>query len=339
MREHIYTTVISMGIMILFMPSVIHAEDTIHPVNHAIAADPPFYLIRPGTRIQNGPPSTWTHLVVKAQSRLVSGDLNTLPEWGAEMASRIRTVILADVGSSPKIPNQFTLRKVGIGLCMPGRDGGDIVVTADRAAELGFELGTLEAVVLESAETELRRGRMIVSTPTFGIYRSPTTMLRDGEHRAVEIFYGFLVDAESGGLRVVVWLKEPKTTLRRSIGTIVELHSNLVYECPINVRARRLLGTIPISWSFAMQDLLPGRSRTVSADLAETMEAVASGKSEPAVLERALTTILDSSKSIKGSSLTESAQAPAAASESDPEQSEKTSTAESARRETSRAVR
>src|SRR4051794_24885354 len=66
--------------------------------------DPPFYLIRPGTPILEGAPASWSHLVVKAQTRLASGDINSVPAWGARMATRIRTVILADVGHLPDDP-------------------------------------------------------------------------------------------------------------------------------------------------------------------------------------------------------------------------------------------
>lgn len=323
-------------LVILYFGSQTKAEERSAPT---VAAEPPFFLIRPGTPVADGPPPSWSHFIVKAQSKLASGDLNTLPGWGARMAARIRTVILADVGHTPEEPKRFALRKVGIGLCMPDRDGRDIVVNSERAADLGFELGTLEQVVLESAEAELARGRMIVSTPTFGIYRSPTTMLTEGEHRAVELFYGFLVDPESGGLKVVVWSRESKAESRAAVKRLVELRPNLVYDCPIDVKASRLLGTIPISWSFAMQGLLPGRTRMISAELAERMEAVATGHPDPKLLETALIEHLSTRSTIRGKSSTDSRRAPDATSESGPVRSARTSTAESAHPETTLEVR
>ena len=293
-------------------------------------SDPPFYLIRPGTPIVDAPPPSWSHFVVKAQSKLASGDIDSLPGWGARMAGRIRTIILADVGHLPEDPGHFALRKLGIGLCMPDQKGCDIVVSADQADELGFDLGTLEKVVLESAEAELGRGRMIVSTPTFGIYRSPTTMLSKGEHQPADINYGFLVNDQTGELRVVVWASDPKSSGRPLDGRLVEIRPNLTYECGIDVKARRLLGTIPISWSFAMQDILPGRNRTVPIDLAEKIEAVANRRSDPKILEKALRDFLVTRTTIRGSSSTDSSRARAVVGGSGPEQPERTSTAESA---------
>ncbi len=278
-----------MGLFVILSGiSTLWGAETPAQSESTVIPDPPFYLIRPGTPIADGPPPSWSHFIAKAQSKLASGDVDTLPGWGARMAARIRTVILADVGHTPEAPNQFVLRKIGVGLCMPNREGQDIVVSSDRASDLGFELGTLEKVVFESAEAELARGRLIVSTPTFAIYRSPTTMLTDGTHRAVDIFYGFLVKPETGELKVVVWARGTKAGPQQAPKRFVELEPNLVYDCSINVKASRLLGTIPISWSFAMQDLLPGRSVAITDDLQKKLEAVAVGKPDPCILEKAL---------------------------------------------------
>jgi len=338
MSESFHSLLLSFLILLAWgLPLV--AEEKGTPNEVAETFDPPFFLIRPGTPIVDAPPPSWSHFVVKAQSKLVSGDVDSVPTWGARMAARIRTVILADVGHPPEDPHKFALRKIGIGLCLADQKGSDIVVSANQAEELGFELGTLEKVVLESAEAELARGRMTVATPTFGIYRSPTTMLNQGEHRASEILYAFLVDPNSGDLRVVVWSREIAANRKNSIKNLVELRPNLVYECGIDVKARRLLGTIPISWSFAMQDILPGRKRTVSPELAEKMEAIASGRPDPRILEKALIEYLSTRTTIRGTSSNDSPPVPDAASESGPERPARTSTAKSARLETNSEVR
>jgi hypothetical protein len=335
MRDSIHVMSSVLLIVVAVVPSAGAGE---HAVPTA-AEEPPFFLIRPGTPIADGPPRSWTHLVVKAQSKLASGDLDTLPGWGARMAARIRTVILADVGHAREETDRFRLRRVGIGLCMSDRTGRDIVVNSACAADVGFDLGALEQVVLESAEAELARGRMIVSTPTFGIYRSPTTMLMDGEHRAVELFYGFLVDPKSGALKVVVWSRAARASAKPEVSRLVVLRPNLVYDCPIDVKASRLLGTIPISWSFAMRDVPPGRTRMVSEDLAELLEAVATDHPDPAILEKALIDLLAARSTVRERKSTAAPPTLGATSGPGPARSGRTSTSESARRGTSRAVR
>lgn len=272
----------------LTAPFAAQAEEGAASPARPVVNAPAFYLIRPGTLVVNGPPQAWSHLVAKAHSKLASGEVDTLPNWAAQTAASIRTVILADVGRASGDEGQFALRKVGVGLCMPNRQGKDIVVSAGKAADLGFDLGTFEKIVVESAEAEIAKGRLIVATPTFGVYRSPTTMLIGEEHRSVELYYGFLVNADTGDLKIVVWAREENPKNLPTVSRLVELRPNLVYECPINVKANRLLGTIPVTWSFAMQDLLPGRIRIVSPQLAAMMDEVATGQPNPTILEKGL---------------------------------------------------
>ena len=47
----------------------------------------------------------------------------------------------------------------------------------------------------------------------------------------------------------------------------MELRPNLVFDCPLNVKADRLLGTVPVSWSFAMEGLPPGQPRPITPEL------------------------------------------------------------------------
>ena len=82
--------------------------------------------ITPGTLVGNRPPATWSHLVIKSVPRLKSGDLGTLPASAFRTATEIRTVILADVGRSADDSSKFVLRRVGIGLCIPGPSRGDV---------------------------------------------------------------------------------------------------------------------------------------------------------------------------------------------------------------------
>lgn len=223
--------------------------------------------IAPGTVIGNRPPKTWSNLVIKSLPRLASGDLGTLPKSAFRTASLIRTVILADVGRSADDPSRFALRRLGIGLCIPDQSRGDVVVDSGRLEETGVRLGMLEKVVLKSAEAELAQGRLIASSPTFALYRGPTFLNVRRVHRRVELTYAFLVDEKSGALRVLLWSEEAGKGRHEAPANLEELKPNLVIDCPLNVKANRLLGTLPVSWSFAMESLPPGQPRPVTPDL------------------------------------------------------------------------
>lgn len=227
--------------------------------------------IPPGTRVGNQPPKTWSHLVLKCLPRLASGDLETLPRAAFRTAALIRTVILADVGRSADDPARFVLRRVGVGLCVPVQSRGDVVVDSSRLRELGVKLGMMEKLVLETAEAELALGRLIARKPAFALYHGPSTLEVEGVHHKVELYYAFLVDQRSGALRVFVWPDDARNGGPMVPMSLVELGPNLVFDCPLNVQAQRLLGTVPVSWSFAMKSLPPGQPRPMTPDLRRSL--------------------------------------------------------------------
>jgi hypothetical protein len=219
---------------------------------------------------------------------LSSGDKDTLPGPAARTAALFRTVILADVESLPHQPGRYVLRRIGIGLCSPDRQGRDVVVEPGQDTKVGVNLSLMDRMVLDAAEGELRRGRIVVSTPTFALYRGPAAMAVGGEHHNVDVFYAFLVDQSNGDLKTLVWALDTTVTNPPAPKLVIELPPNLVYDCPLDVKAKRLLKAVPVSWSFAMRELPPGRGRDLPRDLALYLAAAIRNPIEPVSLERAL---------------------------------------------------
>jgi hypothetical protein len=212
-------------------------------------------------------PPGWSHLVVKSIPRLASGDLNTLPGTASTTATLFRTVILADVrpiGDGPQ--RRYTLQRVGLGLCTPVR-GRDTVVTSNTLQGQGVELGVVARTVLDRAEQELRRGRLIARTPTFALFSAPCIIRNGAAHLDVLIRYAMLVDPATGALQTLVWTVAPDPASRVAAQTIVLLKPGVVFDCALDVIAQRLFGAVPVSWSFAMRTLPPGQPRPLSADL------------------------------------------------------------------------
>jgi hypothetical protein len=250
---------------------------------------PRVVLVSAGTLVDAQPPATWSHLVIKSLPRLTSGDLQTLPRPAFRTASLFRTVILADVGRSAENPGTFAIRRVGIGLCVPNQEGKDVVVQSGRLEEAGISLGMMEKIVFKTAEAELLRGRMIAATPTFVLYRGPTVLLGQSGHRKVMLYYALMVGRASGALRTFVWARGDHAAASTEV---VELGPNLVYDCRLNVEAQRVLGAVPVSWSFAMESLPPGRSRTVLSDLSRVVSHSGAGAPDSSTIEKHLRQIL-----------------------------------------------
>ena len=241
-----------------------------------IGNQPRLVLLTAGTKIAETPPDGWTHSVIKSVPQLKSGDLESLPTSATKTATMFRTAILADV-QGLGLDKQFILARVGIGICVPGRDGPqeDIVVSSDRLQSLSLKLSTVEQIVLDSAESELADARIIAHTSTFALLRAPITLVVHGKHKKVDLYYAFCVDPSTGRLRVGVWSMWPGGINKTPPPDLIELAPKTSFDCELDVQAKRVLGTVPYSWSFAMRKLPDGIRIKVSKPLGEKLVAVA----------------------------------------------------------------
>jgi hypothetical protein len=254
-------------------------------------SQPRLVTVPAAVRVGEDPPTGWSHIVMKSVPRLASGDLETLPSSAWKTATLFRTAILVDV-QPVGLDKEYLLARVGIGICVPARDGPDedIVVSSDRLQSLSIHLSTVEQIVLEVAESDLAEARIIVRTSTFALLRTPAVQVVAGKHRKVDLYYAFCVDRSTGRLRVGVWSMWPGGVDQPPPPALIELQPKTRFDCAVDVRARRLLGTIPVSWSFAIRSLPPGRSVGVSASLGRQLVEAARrpGEVDAEELERML---------------------------------------------------
>jgi hypothetical protein len=183
--------------------------------------------------------------------------------------------MLADVRPVDSDERDFELVQIGLGICVPKDEDHDIVVAADRLDALGLHFSVVQRAVLDAAEAEMAEGRVIARTPTFALFRSPVTVVVANEHRKANLYYAFCVERLTGRLHVAVWMMRSDSKSQQPPTAMVKLGSNLVFNCDIDVRAKRILGTIPFSWSFAMRSLPPGHSVRVPPSLGVLIESTA----------------------------------------------------------------
>jgi hypothetical protein len=260
--------------------------------------------IKPGVRIGKKPPTGWTNIIIKSIPRVSSGEMGSLPASGFKTATLFRNVIVANVKPIDSEEKEFELAQIGVGICVPNPQDQDqdVVVTADRADALGLNLSTVERLVLDAIEAEVAEGRIIARTPTFALFRWPVTVLAANKHHRVHLYYAFCVDAATGRLRVGIWTMRMGAELQQPPRTIYLLASNPIFDCELDVRAKRILGTLPYNWSFAMRYLPPGRPVRVSPALGELIVSTVRrpAENDPANLERmlmqALSTVADAKK-------------------------------------------
>lgn len=228
---------------------------------------PDLVMLAPGTRIDRTVPAGWSHLVIKSIPRLASGDLDSLPKMATTTATLFRTVFLADVRPDGEgVQRRYRLRRIGLGLCTTLR-GRDTVIRTSTLSSQETDLGFMGRTVLERGEQEMRRGRLDARTPTFALFTAPTMMQVGDGHREVLLRYALLVDPTTGSLQTMTWAVSADPDGRAAARTLVLLKPGLVYHCDLDVAAARILGTVPVGWSFAMKSLPPGQPLPISADL------------------------------------------------------------------------
>jgi hypothetical protein len=242
--------------------------------NAVTSAHPRLVYLPPGLLISDKPPEGWSHLVLKSIPRLTSGDRGTLPRGSTETATKFRTVILANVRPLDMAEKDFELEHIGLGICVAKDEDQDMVVAADRLDALGIKLTTVQRMVLDAMEAELREGRIIARTSTFALFRGPAIVVAGEEHRKVMLNYGFCVERTTGKLQVGLWTMLPDPRALKAPSVLVRLGANPIFDCQMDVRAKRILGTVPYTWSFAMNKLPGGKSLRVPSKLGQRMAAL-----------------------------------------------------------------
>jgi hypothetical protein len=154
---------------------------------------------------------------------------------------------------------------------------------------------TKQRLVLAATSLDLARVSLGASTSNLALIRMPVTFLVSGSHRKVSVCYAVIADPCSGAVRTFAWIHDPGAATEPAQPTRLRLLSAPLFDCPIDIQARRLLGTIPVTWSFAVRDLPPGTDLDAPPGLGPLL-AAATGSTDPSVstrIENALTQLLE----------------------------------------------
>jgi hypothetical protein len=254
---------------------------------------PELVLLAPGTRLADSAPAGWSDLVLKSIPKIESGDVGSLPAVAGATASRFRSVIVADVRADPASPLGLRLARVGLGLAVPDRDkGADTVVRPGDSGPASSPLGFVDRQVLAGASEELVKARLVARTPTFAVLAAPTELAVGGAHQKAYVLYALLVTRGDGGrpcrVKTLVWSIPAEPRRRTPPGHLAALAPGLIFRCGLDVSAERLLGTIPLGWSFAMRSLPPGEAVAVPERLKPWLTDPQSIAGRPQDFERLL---------------------------------------------------
>src|SRR5262249_554407 len=140
-------------------------------------------IVPPGTVIDKGPPKGWSHLIIKSQPRLTSGDIKQISDMAARMSSMLFTTMLANVQGERAANGQVTYRlttvAVGMGTKVNGRD---MVLSPDTHRKLGANLGLIGGTVFNKAFEKQQDLRVIARSPTLAVIDAPVALVRGDKH-------------------------------------------------------------------------------------------------------------------------------------------------------------
>ena len=157
----------------------------------------------------------------------------------------------------PRAP--FHLKRVGVGLCAPGKEeGSDVVISTMSIAGTRGEWTTKQRLILAAMSYESAKAKMAAATSTFALVRTPVIFLAEGQHRKLDLCYALRVDPQTGELATIVWPDIGSSPAAIPSPTIGRHLASAVFDLPQDVHATRALGRIAIAWSFAIRGLPDG---------------------------------------------------------------------------------
>lgn len=243
--------------------------------------------LEPGLVVGGRAVAGWEHVVVRSVPRLASGEIDSLPvsrTVADRIAGLFRTAILVDVARTRR---GFVLRRIGVGMTYR-HEGRDVVVTTDGLDRLGIPLGPVPRLVLAGAERELERAHLVARTRTFALYTTPGVIKLDGRHVKIWLRYAVLVEPADGSLRTCVWWVDDEKSAREAVREWVLMPRALLRDCALDVLAKRVMGRVPVAWSFAMLCLPDGRTLRVPETLRDAAAGDLPGPDDADAFERGL---------------------------------------------------
>jgi hypothetical protein len=264
-------------------------------VSRSVAPPARLVPLEPGSRLKgDNAPEGWSHLVIKSIPMLSTGDLDTVSDQAFENARRVRPVIAAEVRrSSTALDSPYRLDRVGTGLCAPAVDPKtDLVVSGSSVEGTKGAWTAKQRLILTAMSMETSGARLAAATPTFALLRTPVTFLVSGVHQKIDVCYALLVEPRGGELQTLVWADLPAADKKVPVQTVARLVSSPVFDCPLDVKASKILGNIPVSWSFAIRELPPGFNLALPPDLNNLLSSMNEDASHSARIEQALIAFL-----------------------------------------------
>ena len=218
-------------------------------------------LIPPGTVISQQVPEPWTHLIVKSQPRVTSGDIAQVSKHQIELASTFFMATLARVEQiDGETGTSYRLARLasGIGTNIKGQD---IIVSPSTVKAQRAGVGFLGRILLHEMYSEQSSVEVIMRSETTAIYDTPIIVRLNNQNRDLVLRYAVFVDPTNGQLDTLAWLIDVDNMRRyQGLSSQVQwLPANMLMDCQLHVDASEYFLGVPSKKAFASVEIPQGR--------------------------------------------------------------------------------
>jgi len=224
----------------------------------------PIKRIPPGVRVTSDAATPWSHLLIRVEPYLNSGDLDRVPLQVREVIRSFCLLLVADVDANDQTSesdHRLAYVAMGVGL----KDGKDVVTVGSGSSPIPSlsRLGSYGQRLLESLELTVAQTKVRGRTPTMAIIDVPL-LLRRGTRNFGTLRYAVLIAPTTGDVDAFAWFV---TSENIADPEIQWLPNGMVFRPPIHVDARYfILGRYPDASAFAAESIPRGKKQIVLHD-------------------------------------------------------------------------
>lgn len=165
----------------------------------------PIPWVEPGTVVDRGPPPDWSHLVIKNDTRVTSGETGGNAEMWNRMATLFALAVLADVGQDASTGNYY-LARLGLGWCDQVNGQGTVISTATYG-KLGAKLDALQVLSLGMREIDCDDNVRVIARSASTLFYDVKRVLAYGpEHLEGLLRHAIMVHPRTGELAAFLWV-------------------------------------------------------------------------------------------------------------------------------------
>lgn len=225
-------------------------------------------LIPPGTRVAEKAPPGWTHLIVKSQPRVTSGDVADVSAVQIELASKYFMATVAKVergGAGSNATYRLTRLASGIGADVRG---DDVIISPTTYDRLGARIGFRGKILLKEMYNEQRTVEIVLRSDCCAVYDTPIVLRQNNKNGSSVLRYGVVIEPTTGRLETLAWLVNTGEVgdYRQLSGNMQLLPSDMHIDCRLYVDASEYFLGIPGKHAFACLKIPQGRAQIAVSD-------------------------------------------------------------------------